>query len=131
MKMKNLEEIEKLKNVSDKITKGIKDHYEKIRDSSCDKNGIGFNLDSRFSSNKGVTVTVDSWKGYYGDSGCSNSIGSLDDEIFNKHFLKILNLNFNKLMLDTAKSIESEMGNFANKAKRELENKLETINKYI
>lgn len=71
MKFENIENARKLLTDAKTIRTMKQNLAEKRRkDSSIDKAGIGFFLDSRFSMFQ-VQVSFDSWTGYYGNSGCS------------------------------------------------------------
>lgn len=94
---------------------------------SCDKHGLGFNLDSRFSSAK-VTLSIDSWTGYYGNSGCGTFFTITDREVFEKHLLKVLKSKFQAIILETSKSIKEEASQMKEKALKELEDNLNLIN---
>lgn len=128
--MKNVKEIETRMRMYHILTEGIKKHREKTEDPSCDKHCLGFNVDDRFSSAK-VMVRVESKRGYYGDSGVSKSLPDLDDKIFAKHFLKVLNSKFDELMDLTGKSIHKEASDFVDEARKELESKMESVNNAV
>lgn len=125
--MENLEKIQKLISVANRITNDIEEHKKAIKNSTCDKSGMGFNLDNRFKSHNGVLVRVDSWRGYYGNSGCSTAIGTLDEEIFSEHFLKVLNKRFDELMMETARSIRNKAIEYSKKAITELNETLQAV----
>lgn len=123
--MKNFEEIKKLMVAANAITKGFED-YDK-RPSNADKVGMGFNLDSRFKINDGVSIHYSTWMGYYGDSSCSN-IFYVDRDIFAKHFVKVLNNQHRKIMEQVAESIKQEATTLKDAAAKELSESLEKIN---
>ena len=88
MELKSLEKIRSLKkSASDQ--KGFNARYAEITsDPKCDKHGFGFNRDNRFCNFK-ATVSFDSWKGYYGNSGCSTVPMNLFEA--SKYFVAALN----------------------------------------
>lgn len=125
--MKTVEEIQKLLRCADSISTAVKawqDTYTK--DSSCDKKGFGFNQDNRFAACDPLKLSVDSWKGYYGNSGCS-TILSVDAGIFNGHLLKVLRRQFWQLLQETEQSIRDEAKTHKEAAQQELAEKLKSI----
>src|SRR5690554_2868742 len=115
--MENVEKIEKTLRTANSIINGINKYKQEIKDSRCDKYGMGFNKDNRFSTAK-ITISVDSWTGYYGDSGCSNSLNITDVKIFSEQFVKVLNDNFDMLMLETANRIKNDALKYQNDAEK-------------
>jgi hypothetical protein len=99
--------------------KGNPKHYDKI-----DK---GFNIDSRFAAHKGFEIRVDTYCGTYGDSSCSREL-TLDDRIFNRHLLKVLNADFDAIMEKVAESIQAEAIKYKEQAQKELEHQLAIVN---
>lgn len=79
--------------------------HEATKDSRCDKKGIGFCRDSRFSAFQ-LHVSFDAWKGYYGNNGCSNAIGFDDVEVVKAAFVDYLNRNYAAIFNAMAASIE-------------------------
>jgi len=126
--MKNLETIQKLRNNVSQIRTLFK---EKIKlwaedEKYYDKTGLGFNLDNRFSACSKIEIWFSSWKGVYGDSGCSSQL-DLDAEIFKNHLLKYLNLNKEEIMLKIADSIELEAKSLKDNAEEELNSQLKKL----
>lgn len=81
-------------------------HYvESVKASNCDKNGIGFNRDNRFAAFK-LTVSFDSWRGYYGDSGCSTVICFRDEVAVKDAFVNYLNNHWQEIFNEMADGIE-------------------------
>lgn len=72
------------------------------KSSDIDKFGIGFNLDSRFSTSGEFKVTLDAWKGYYGDSGCCTSF-DFEPERFRRVFIDVINENAEYIFAKMAK----------------------------
>lgn len=121
--METVEKIKKLKHVSNsiRVTFQKMDEWEK-RPSKYDKIGFGFNLDNRFSACEPLALSVDSWMGTYGDSGCSR-VFHADGRIFRDHLAKVLSVNFKSIMSQVAVSIEAEAASLKEKALAELEQK--------
>jgi hypothetical protein len=69
---------------------GFFDYFAEVcREPRCDKHGNGFNQDRRFSAFH-VDVSFDSWRGYFGNSGCGTVL-SVDPKIAEEYFVKALN----------------------------------------
>ena len=114
MELKTLEKIRGLKRSASQL-KGFKAEYEQITsDAKCDKHGYGFNKDNRFANFK-VTVSFDSWKGYYGNSGCSTFSLNVKDP--GTYFVQALN-EHQELLFET-------MANLMMKTANELKEKAE------
>lgn len=79
----NMELIRKLKPT-------LFSYNETIQRANCDKFGLGFNLDSRFSDVK-LEVSLDSWTGFYGNSGCATHVHVGNTALFKVYFLEYLN----------------------------------------
>jgi len=109
-----LGEYEKLAMVASAIRNSMESYSKKLQKSSCDKHGMGFNLDRRFSSFE-TTLSIDSWTGYYGDSNCGRAIKIGDSETFRKLLEAYLNKNFNAIM--TAVADDAEKKAIASKTK--------------
>lgn len=125
--MKTVDEIQKLLRNADAISNALKNWDEKYtQDSSCDKKGFQFNEDSRFSACDALSLYVSSWKGYYGNSGCS-TILSVDKDVFNTHLLKVLRGRFREILEATGNSIRDEARKHKDEAKKELAEKLNSI----
>ena len=82
--------IEKTLEMVRRLESDIKKHEVRSANPRCDKHGFGFNLDQRFSAWEG-TVSLDSWTGDYGNSGCGTSVYVGDKDEFGKHFVAVLN----------------------------------------
>lgn len=94
--------------------------YEELRkDSTCDKHGIGFCLDDRFSAVK-VVLTLDSWRGYYGNSSCSRFL-YVDEAVFKKHLIRVLNDELFSLLQKVGQSAMDEARTLSLDAHAELE----------
>lgn len=91
-----------------------------------DKYGLGFNKDTRFSSLT-FTLSLDNWKGEYGDSSCGRWLRITDTDIVKKHLLEYLNTNLTKIMNAVSDSIMVEAKTMKDDAISELESELEKI----
>lgn len=91
-----------------------------------DKTGWGFNGDSRFSAHRSIPVQFNSHMGTYGSSSCSRQL-SLDNNIFERHFLKYLDDHCEEIMLAVADSMEEEARSMKEKAQAELQEKLKSL----
>lgn len=121
-----MNDYEKQIGVANSIRDGLAKREAYWSKSSCDKRGWGINKDSRFSSVK-MEVSIDTWAGWYGDSGCSNILHISDANIFKSAFFKVIERNLDKLLLDTASLIEKESEAAKMKLIAELEDKLEQL----
>lgn len=99
-------------------------YWETIQKPNCDKFGLGFNLDSRFSAAK-MILSLDSWTGYYGDSGCSTAvhIGQSSQE-FQSALLSVLNQMLPQLLEKVAQEME-------NRARKDVGIKIEELEKRL
>lgn len=95
-------------NTIKSIRQSIDEWYKHLANAGCDKHGIGVNLDKRFSA-ASLTISIDSWAGYFGDSGCSSvlRVGS-KPEIFKNAFGRVLTSHLIKLLKETADLLERE-----------------------
>ena len=96
-------------------------HYSEkyAPDSHCDKKGYGFNKDDRFTAFK-MTVSFDSWAGYYGNSSCGSILGVSDQDIVKKAFIEALNVNQKLIFATMAKLMTAEAESLTAKAKDEI-----------
>jgi hypothetical protein len=102
-----LQKIQKLIANGRQIKDRIEEHLEEIKNPSCDKHRMGFNVDERSSSAR-VQVSVDCHRGHYGSSSVYTKSIVRDQEIFTPCFIKVLNKHFNELMDETADLILSD-----------------------
>lgn len=126
--MKNLDAIKKLRNNANEIYtlfnilipkwKADPKHYDKV--------GWGFCEDTRFNACSPVNISFASYKGVYGDSGCSTQL-SLDTEVFSNHLVKYLNDHKEEIMLAIADSIELQAKGLKSEAEKELNEQLEKL----
>ena len=75
------------------------------KEPTCDKHDLGFNRDNRFRALKTHNVSLDSWKGFYGDSSSCTYLSNICNEdkfwryfdnYLNEHKEEILNYISNK-----------------------------------
>ncbi|NLS19866.1 hypothetical protein HGP16_25335 [Rhizobium sp. P40RR-XXII] len=120
MNTTTIDRIKALKAGADSFA-SFHDHYsEKYAvDSHCDKKGYGFNRDDRFAAFK-LTISFDSWAGYYGNSGCSSILSVSDQDIAKKAFIEALNVNQKLIFATMAKLMTVEAESLTAKAKNEI-----------
>lgn len=120
---KNFNDVE---DVVNSIREGLISWDKKRADSRCDKLGVGFNRDSRFSVAK-FELSLDNWAGNYGNSSCSTFLYVGKQEIFRPAFISVLNSKMYKLLGWTANLLDVE--NREARAKRivEMEKELEEL----
>jgi hypothetical protein len=92
----------------------------------CDKYGIGFNVDDRFSVFR-VALTFCNWFGYYGSSGCTPHIYLGDGNTVKRYFLRWLNENYQMIFDAMAAAIEKDSVAMAKAAAHELEGVLDEL----
>ena len=126
--MENLEKIERMLSTANGIVNGIEKYKMTIKKPNVDKFGMGFNKDDRFSAAT-IKISVDSWTGYYGSSSCGTFLSITDKDIFKKNFIKVLNVNFDRLMLETARWIKDDALKYKDAAENELKERLNMLNK--
>jgi len=124
--MENLQKIKRIIETSRKLREKLDGWNNIISENSCDKYGLGFNKDSRFSSTK-ISLSVDSWVGYYGNSGCSTYLQIQDQESFKKAFISVLNDKFRMLLLETCAKMEMDAKSYIDKAREEIRENLKVI----
>lgn len=94
-----------------------------------DKFGIGFNLDSRFSTSDGFKISLDAWEGHYGNSGSSTPF-SFESDRFRRVFTDVINENMEfifKKMAEKYSGIEKEKISDIDKKINELQELREKI----
>ena len=125
--MKKLKELTEYLKTANEIKYGFEKNMECIKNSNCDKRGIGFNLDDRFST-ASIKISIDSWHGYYGNSSCSHILSISNTEIFKRAFLEELNCRFNEIMINTANRIENKAKTLIEESREELLKTTELLN---
>ena len=102
---------QKLYEEAKQLRKDVEIYKKEIKNSRCDKHNLGFNIDSRFSACK-VTVSLDSYTGYFGDSGCGRAIhggenlGNYLVKYLNAHKYEILQWIWEAMERDALKHID-------------------------
>ena len=109
--------ISNIEHYKKEISKGTRD---------CDKFDLGFNIDDRFSSFK-MTLSLDSWLGYYGSSSCSTAISILDSNIFKASLVEELNSCAEEILMATANRILKKASQYKNAALEELNRQIAII----
>lgn len=117
----------------EKIREFMNGGYEDyIRNSpkNCDKHAMGFNIDHRFQAANSHTVSFDSYRGFFGDSGCYTWLSIDNKELFWEAFDKWLNDNKRAVMNGVAdimaEKIKASIDELI-KARDELTKKIEEI----
>jgi len=125
--MKNLDTLNGL--VHDlNVLRSYKDIFKKATsDSSCDKKGMGFNLDDRFAAFS-CKISFDSWRGYFGNSGCSNVISFQESKEVSKSFVRYLKAHEQEIMHWMADDILRTADEIKKEALKEIESANEFIN---
>lgn len=118
MNIDTLNKIKRLLGEAGKLSGFHEMFAEKFRsDERCDKKGYGFGRDNRFAAIS-LSVSFDSWAGYYGNSGCS-SVLSLHDDV--KPFLiKALNVHQKEIFSTAARLMREEAEGLTAKAREEI-----------
>ena len=125
--MENLKKIKSIMETSKKMKSDLENWSKIISDARCDKNGMGFNRDSRFSGIK-INLSIDSWKGYYGSSGSSTYLIINNKTEFHEAFLKALNNNFEKIMFETCDIMNENAKRYIDNARKEINDSLKILN---
>lgn len=102
------------------------EYLEKISDIKCDKFGFKFNGDNRFSSFT-INVSLDSYTGYYGNSGCSQFLYFREPEIVKRAFVIYLNKHIKEILDGMADIIEKEYAEEKEKYIKDLEYELNRV----
>lgn len=87
-------------------------------DKLCDKKGFGFNRDDRFSAFK-LSISFDSWHGYYGGSSCSRIL-SVDPDAAKLFIVKALEVHQREIFATAARLMREEAAALTGKASEEL-----------
>jgi len=100
---------------------------EQTKKTNCDKKGIGFNKDRRYSAFS-VNLSFDSWRGFYGDSGCSRVIRLIDPETVGKSLVKYARLHQTEILDFIHADLINQAVELKNKALDEMEKEKSFIN---
>lgn len=126
--MEKYKEIKSIMETSEKLINYRKIFYEETKDLNCDKKGCGFNLSNKFSEFE-VTLSFDSWKGYYGNSSCSRIFLFGNQELIKKAFYQYLKINESKIMNFLGEYLKNEAIDLKNEAMSEANAALDFLNK--
>jgi hypothetical protein len=124
--MKKYDKVKEQILTGEQIVEKISAYRKTALQKDCDKHGLGFNLDSRFSSAK-ITLSVDGYTGFYGNSSCSRIPIIRDSDIFKRSFLVVMNLNFERLMRETSERILKNAYSEKKEALKELRDAIEEL----
>ena len=124
--MKKLERAKELISNSEKLGGLIEEHNKKLENPSCDKHGLVFGGDSRFSVFK-VDVFLDCHHGYYGDSSCS-VLTRVDHEIAKRALNRVLNKNMSLILSEMSELIRKDAAKNVKEAAEELDEAYEFLN---
>lgn len=120
MDTKTIDRIKALKSAATSFATFHTHYSEKYAsDSHCDKKGYGFNRDDRFAAFR-MTVSFDSWAGYYGNSSCGSILSVSDSDLVKKAFIEALNINQKLIFATMAKIMTAEAESLTSKAKEEI-----------
>jgi len=123
--MKSIETIKTLRRTSRLLSTLRPKYLEKVKEPSCDKHGMQFGGDDRFSVFK-CTVFLDCHAGYYGNSSCS-SMGSIDNALAQT----LLNRVLNKMMPQVLEAMAKEADIAAEKLTAEAQAEIDTLQTMI
>lgn len=114
------------KDTSDRIKKLWPEFLQTTSAHSCDKHGFGFQKDSRFSIFQ-CDLSLDTWTGYFGNSGCSTfgSVGNKD--LFKEYFIKWMNSNLSRMFKEIADAIEKDSEEARAERIKQLEDELKSL----
>ena len=118
--MKDLAKVKILINDGNILKNYHKIFAEETNSSKCDKKGMGFNTDQRFSA-FGCGIHFDSWKGYYGDSSCSRVISFSDSAEVSEAFIRYIKANETEIINWMAKDLLEKASDLKEKALLEIE----------
>lgn len=125
--MAKLKEIQNLLATKNSVLQGLAQYNKEITEPKCDKYNIGFNIDNRFSTGK-IEISIDSYTGYYGDSGVGRVLNIQNfDTIFKPNFIKMLNKHFEELLKETAELIKEQAKTLKEQALQELNDEYQKI----
>lgn len=95
----------KLERTISQLRNATKYYTESVKSRNCDKKGIGFNKDRRFSAFT-IEISFDSWCGYYGKSDCVEVISFENTEVVKDAFINYLNNHWQAIFNEMAEAIE-------------------------
>jgi hypothetical protein len=101
----NSDDYLRLERTVSQLRTASQNYAKTVKPTECDKKGVGFNKDNRFSAFS-LKVSFDSWHGYYGDSGCSTVISFSDCEAVKSAFVAYLNGHMWDILKEMADTVE-------------------------
>ncbi len=109
--MSTLKDINRLKNfVNGGYLNAIgRPNGEDEYNPTIDKFGRGFNKDDRFNACPTHTIRYNSWKGIYGNSGCSSILSIGNDTLFWRCFDQYLNQHQDEILNAVADLMQIEL----------------------
>ena len=119
MKLDNFEKITKLKKSSNSLMSFYERFKQETNKNSCDKYGCGFNKDDRFINFK-VSISFNSWTGYYGNSGCT-TFGLYFPDEFKSYFVDAINSMQREIFNEMARKMLSDANEISKKAQKEID----------
>lgn len=124
--MKEIDNYKELKRTIKQLRTVNNTFSEKTSGSSCDKKGIGFCKDNRFSAFK-MELSFDSWAGSFRNSNCSTVIYFSNTEIIKDYLIEYLNKDRTHLFNWIAEKIEQENEKNKTKVVSELKSLLDEV----
>jgi hypothetical protein len=125
-----MEEFEKIKSMlkdADTLKRSNEIYSEKIHDKSCDKHGFEFSTYDKFVSIN-LSVNLNSWRGYYGNSGCSTIFSFQNGNEVKEAFEKYLNIHRTEILKWMGEYIYNKVIKEKEKAEKELQEGLDFLN---
>lgn len=118
MKLEKLERIKTLMSHAKTLRKLPDTYLSESSKSQCDKHGLMFGGDQRFSVFK-ATVFLDAHLGYYGSGSCSR-MASLDDKDCGRYLNAALNIHRDAILATMADCAEREAASLRIEAEAEI-----------
>ena len=118
MKLEQMEKIKRLLTNADAVGNLRGKYLEKTSATSCDKHGMKFGGDSRFSVFS-CKVFLDCHTGYYGSSSCS-TLATVDHEFAEKYLNAALNEHMDLILKTMAKHARFDAANMKEQAEQEI-----------
>jgi len=99
------DDYEKIASTIRTIRKSLAYWQAIVRNSNYDKKGVGINCRKQYHTFV-MELTIDSWAGTYGNSGCGCVLYVGDAKIFQRAFETVLSRNLLRLLAETANELE-------------------------
>lgn len=124
---KELKEVEEKLETIKILKQDLKEYYETIEDSSCDKYQIGIKGDwFDFSAIK-INISIGGYYGFYGDPSCYSALHIKNEDFFRKTFISVLHNHFEELMNETIEEMSKELSQQKESIKQRAQEFIETI----